>query len=593
MFSGIFFLILALMVISFSPEGNGNAWIESPFAAFLLGMILYLILLFGIYFQNRLLAPLLRRHKELMLTLTNLALLGFLAVYHFVFASHRYFMELPFIIDSQGLIALYSLVLYLFGLAVFHYSAFLYGGITQSGKHPTPCSDAITQLRILVPFAIPFILFTFLTDLMQLYPNDHLQDLLNNHAQTPTGMFLFIAIALVFMVAMMLLFHPVVQKIWNCAPLEKGVLRTRLENLCNRARFKHAGLKRWTVMDGSLTAAIIGVFPPFRYVMFTRRLTEEVSPDAIEAILAHEIGHSYRKHLLLYPFIVLGMMVCVGMFSAFFSEGITQYLALQDLFHPSSLWAILYPFAMLIPYALIIGLYLRYIFGYFSRLFERQADLHVFTLNIPPEHMIEALDTVATLSGNIHQMPSWHHHSIEQRIDFLQEAIDDRRVVQNHHKRVRNALWRYFGILTIGLLFLLSSLFPKTSPFEYMNDSIQEISGDIRDLLTGPVRGQLTTLYADRVGLDPDDSTVQEVLSKSFTGYGAPYVSGIAEYYAAEGFLEKKRSREAALMMIEAWDRFDFKEGTEEVTDAFRQLNARIIAQGIDPELGNQLKERE
>ena len=593
MFSSIFFLILALMVISFAPEGNGNDWIVSPFAAFLSGMILYLGLLVGIYFQNRLLGRFLRRHKELMLTLTNLALLGFLAIYHFVFASHRFFMELPFITDSQGLIAVYSLVLYLLGLAVFHYSAFRYGGITQKGKHPTPCSYAVTQLRIMIPFAIPFILFTFLIDLIQLYPNDHLQDLLNNHAQTPTGMLLFIAVTLFFMVAMMLLFPPIVQKIWNCAPLEKGELRTRLEKLCTRAHFKHAGLKRWTVMDDSLTAAIIGVFPIFRYVMFTRRLTQEVPPDAIEAILAHEIGHSQRKHLLLYPFIILGMMVCVGMFSVFFSEGVTQYLALQDLLHPSSLWRILYPFAILIPYALIIGLYLRYIFGYFSRLFERQADLHVFALGLPPEHMIEALDSVATLSGNVHQVPSWHHHSIEQRIDFLQEAIEDREIVQKHHKRVRNALYRYFGILAIGTLFLLSSLFPTTPPFEYMNDSIQEISGDIRDLFTGPVRNQLTTTYAERVGLDPDDATVQDVLRTSFTGYGAPYIPGIAEYYAAEGFLEKKRPREAALMMIQAWDRFDFQEGTEEIADEFRQLNERIIAQGIDPDLGNQLKERE
>ena len=69
-------------------------------------------------------------------------------------------------------------------------------------------------------------------------------------------------------------------------------------------------------------AAIVGVVPRLRYVMFTKRIQKELSGDSIEAVLAHEIGHNYHRHLLVYPFILFGMILSSGLFSLFFSDAI-------------------------------------------------------------------------------------------------------------------------------------------------------------------------------------------------------------------------------------------------------------------------------
>jgi STE24 endopeptidase len=201
-------------------------------------------------------------------------------------------------------------------------------------------------------------------------------------------------------------------------------------------------------MNRSLTAAIVGVVPRLRYIMFTKRLLHELSPNAIESILAHEIGHSYRKHLLIFPLILLGMIVCTSLFAQYFSDPLSQWLSAQN-----AEW--LFPLTIFIGYAIIIALYFRFVFGLFSRLFERQADLHGFVLGLLPEHMIEALDDVAVATGFTHMAPNWHHYSIQQRIDFLKAATENPKLIQAHHRRVKLILFLYFILLAAALLLLV------------------------------------------------------------------------------------------------------------------------------------------
>ncbi len=212
-------------------------------------------------------------------------------------------------------------------------------------------------------------------------------------------------------------------------------------------------------MNDMLTAGIVGIVPKLRYVMFTKRLLRELSPEAIEAILAHEIGHNYRKHLLIYPLILLGMIVCIGLFSMFFSDALIHFLTLEELTHPTQPWNIYGIIILFAIYASIIGLYFRFVFGLFSRLFERQADLHVYHLQIPPEHMILALDQVGIATGHSHRIPSWHHYSIQERIDFLKETIRNPSEIQHHHRRVKLFLVGYLLLLIIAAIILMAPFF--------------------------------------------------------------------------------------------------------------------------------------
>lgn len=96
-----------------------------------------------------------------------------------------------------------------------------------------------------------------------------------------------------------------------------------------------------------------------------------------------------------------------------------------------------------------MAVYFRYVFGYFSRIFERQADLHVFKLNIPASDMVEALDILGESAGNIHNEPNWHHYGIQQRMDFLNRADRDRSLIAKHAWRVRLSLVAYFILLIV------------------------------------------------------------------------------------------------------------------------------------------------
>ncbi len=408
-------MILILLFVSFAAEGSRAAWMLEPLPAFGAGLLLYLGLLSLIVLQNRVFG---RMRKERLLTIVNLECLLFFGVFHYLLGAHRLFTH-----DSFQFGAIFfALLLYLTAIAVFHASRI--EGNAGVGK----------QIRLLIPFAMPFLLFILATDLLQLLPFDW--DTWS--ALIPSLLFL----------GLLLLFLPIfLIWIWKCEPMEESDLKRRLEALCEKAHFRYSGLKTWGVLDSLMTAAIVGIAPAFRYILFTKKLLKSLSPEAVEAVLAHEIGHSKRRHLLWYPLIFLGMTVLLLLISSFF------LMPFQEKFFQifGESWMPLMPLALFIPFGLVFLLYFRFVYGYFSRLFERQADLYVFDLGVAPEAMIEALDHVG---AGIHLVPNWHHYSIQERIDFLKKAMRDPQAVPQHHARVRRALIFYMILLLLGFILL-------------------------------------------------------------------------------------------------------------------------------------------
>lgn len=237
---------------------------------------------------------------------------------------------------------------------------------------------------------------------------------------------------------------------WRCRPLTDPQLLPRLERVCTDLNFKHGGMKIWTIMKHSCTAAIIGIVSPFRYVMFTEKLLRDFYPEEIEAILVHEIGHSRHKHLLYYPFILMGMLVTSTLIIEWLLKMVFEKVEFS--FVDGNLFLV--SLISFICYGLFLGLYFRFVFGFFSRLFERQADLHIFE-HSSPVYMIQALDRIGTVSGGIHKQPNWHHFSIQERMDFLQSAIHNPKVIQKHHTKVKLCLWLYFIFLFANITALI------------------------------------------------------------------------------------------------------------------------------------------
>jgi STE24 endopeptidase len=82
-------------------------------------------------------------------------------------------------------------------------------------------------------------------------------------------------------------------------PLTDAALRERVEALLQRCGFRSAGV---FVMDGSRRSAhanayFTGFGPAKRVVLFDT-LLQRLGADAVEAVLAHELGHAHHRHVL-------------------------------------------------------------------------------------------------------------------------------------------------------------------------------------------------------------------------------------------------------------------------------------------------------
>jgi len=83
------------------------------------------------------------------------------------------------------------------------------------------------------------------------------------------------------------------------SPLDNDSLKKRIENLLARCGFRAQGLY---VMDGSKRSshgnAYFTGFGKSKRIVFFDTLIERLSAEEIEAVLAHELGHFKRRHIL-------------------------------------------------------------------------------------------------------------------------------------------------------------------------------------------------------------------------------------------------------------------------------------------------------
>ena len=83
------------------------------------------------------------------------------------------------------------------------------------------------------------------------------------------------------------------------SPLEDGEMKARIEALLSRCGFRSSGL---FVMDGSKRSshgnAYFTGFGNNKRIVFFDTLLARLAPQEIEAVLAHELGHFRRRHVL-------------------------------------------------------------------------------------------------------------------------------------------------------------------------------------------------------------------------------------------------------------------------------------------------------
>ncbi len=103
-----------------------------------------------------------------------------------------------------------------------------------------------------------------------------------------------------FQLLLLVLYPTVIAPLFNrFSPLPPGDARDRIERLLARCDFRAAGL---FVIDGSKRSghgnAYFAGFGPAKRVVFFDTLLARLSPEEIEAVLAHELGHFRLRHIV-------------------------------------------------------------------------------------------------------------------------------------------------------------------------------------------------------------------------------------------------------------------------------------------------------
>lgn len=104
----------------------------------------------------------------------------------------------------------------------------------------------------------------------------------------------------IFQYLMLFLYPTFIAPLFNkFTPLQDEQLRLKIEGLMKRVGFQSKGL---FVMDGSKRSAhgnaYFTGFGAAKRVVFFDTLIEKLSPEEIEAVLAHELGHFRLKHVM-------------------------------------------------------------------------------------------------------------------------------------------------------------------------------------------------------------------------------------------------------------------------------------------------------
>ena len=248
--------------------------------------------------------------------------------------------------------------------------------------------------------------------------------------------------------------------------LPDGPLRDRLLETARRLNFRFSDILVWNTNGGVVNAMVAGLLPWPRYVLLTDRLVSDLSPEEVEAVFGHEVGHVKHAHMLYYAsFLIVSMVAVAWLLNA----AVDAIPPVDALLKQNESWAT-------IPFVGILGAYIFLVFGFLSRRCERQADIYgcravscerpdcAFHFEGTPlpaggrglcptgiRTFIEALEKVARLNGISRHRPgwlqSWQHSTIARRVDFLQQVLADPSLEPRFQRTVGHVKWA----LVLGL----------------------------------------------------------------------------------------------------------------------------------------------
>lgn len=153
-------------------------------------------------------------------------------------------------------------------------------------------------------------------------------------------------------------------------PLDEGEMRQRIQSLLNRCGFKSDGI---FVMDGSRRSshgnAYFTGFGKNKRIVFFDTLLETLTVDEMEAVLAHELGH-FRRHHILKQMLLMSLLSLAGLALLGWLSQQGWFYAGLGISHPSDAAALLL-FMLTLP---VFTFFFSPLGSYLSRRYEFEAD---------------------------------------------------------------------------------------------------------------------------------------------------------------------------------------------------------------------------
>ena len=250
-------------------------------------------------------------------------------------------------------------------------------------------------------------------------------------AISDTPMWMERTAAFIAAVPMICLAPWVVVRMMDAVPLPSGEVRTALEETCRRAGVRIRNLMLWRTGGTLYNGAVTGFFPSMRWVLLSDGLVQRLERDEVLAVMAHELAHVRRRHMLWLAASLIASGLAIGFMVDPIVESIQRDLIagggdFEELRWKMD-WVDLIALGSVLAGVLVM-------FGWVSRRFERQADAFAAVqlsggspgksvVTVRPEGadaMRSALGAVADLNGVKRQRWSWRHGSIAGRQRHLQ-----------------------------------------------------------------------------------------------------------------------------------------------------------------------------
>jgi Zn-dependent protease with chaperone function len=156
-------------------------------------------------------------------------------------------------------------------------------------------------------------------------------------------------------------------------PLENDDLKQRLVRLSESAGTKVRGIYKWHLSEKSrkANAALTGLGAT-RRIILADTLLDHYSPEEIEAVLAHELGHHVHKHILKSIFVQAGITLF-----GFWAANFVLHLSIEQwaMFDTMSDFSNL---PLLVLVSTVLSILLMPAMNAYSRFNERQADRYAF-----------------------------------------------------------------------------------------------------------------------------------------------------------------------------------------------------------------------